>query len=54
VGRDENGGTWTIALHRGHEARLPAAVAGTFSARPQPVQWNSIGSVVVGEDMRGG
>jgi hypothetical protein len=39
-------GTWTIVLHCGHDARLPAADAGTFSARPQPVQWNSMASAV--------
>ena len=38
----EGSGTCTIVLHCGHEARLPAALAGTFSARPQPVQWNSM------------
>ena len=35
-------GTFTIALHCGHEARLPAAEAATFSMRPQLVQENSI------------
>jgi len=34
----EANGTCTIALHCGHDARLPAALKGTFSARPQPVQ----------------
>ena len=39
-------------LHCGQEARLPAALAGTFSARPQPEQWNSIDSEAVEEDIR--
>jgi hypothetical protein len=49
-------GTCTIVLHCGHDARLPAADAGTFSARPQPVQWNSIVSeeAVLGWDMIAG
>jgi hypothetical protein len=44
-------GTCTIALHCGHDARLPAAAAATFSVRPQLVQGNSMlpvaGPVVV-------
>src|SRR5688500_2873817 len=35
-------GTVAIVLHCGHDARLPAAAAGTFRVRPQPVQGNSI------------
>ena len=53
-GNWEVSGTWTIVLHCGQDARLPAALPGTFSARPQPVQWNSIESVVWGmEDIAG-
>src|SRR5687768_13208064 len=45
-------GTWTTVLHCGQEARRPAADAGTFRVRPQPVQWNSMESaVVVGVDI---
>ena len=40
----EESGTWTIVLHCGQEARLPAALAGTRRARPQPEQWNSMES----------
>lgn len=35
-------GTVATVLHCGQLARLPAAAAGTFSVRPQPVQGNSI------------
>ena len=38
-------GMLTTVLHCGQEARFPAALAGTFSARPQPEQWNSSVSV---------
>jgi hypothetical protein len=33
-------------LHCGQEARRPDALAGTFKARPQPLQWNSMESGV--------
>ena len=46
AGCSEKIGTCTIVLHCGHEARLPEALAGTFSARPQPLQWNSMESEV--------
>ncbi len=42
-------GTCTIALHCGHEARLPAADTATFSVRPQFVQENSIFPVAGGD-----
>jgi hypothetical protein len=35
-------GTVATVLHCGQLARLPAAAAGTFSVRPQPVQGNSM------------
>ena len=38
-------GICTTALHCGQVARRPAAVAGTFNARPQLVQENSIEGV---------
>ena len=47
-------GTCTTVLHCGHEARLPAAAAGTFKLRPQPVQENSMESEIMGEVMRAG
>jgi hypothetical protein len=43
-------GTWTIALHCGHDARFPAAEAATFSVRPQLVQGNSMFPVEEGEE----
>jgi hypothetical protein len=36
------GGTVSTVLHCGHEARRPAADAGTLSERPQPLQGNSM------------
>lgn len=38
----EASGTCTIALHCGHDARLPAAETATLSVRPQFVQVNSM------------
>jgi hypothetical protein len=54
AGCSETIGTCTMVLHCGHEARLPEALAGTFSARPQPLQWNSIESEVCGMEDIGG
>jgi len=52
LGGCEVAGTCTIALHCGQLALRPAALAGTFSARPQPEQWNSmVSAVVVGWDI---
>jgi hypothetical protein len=41
-------GTCKIALHCGHDARLPPADAATFSSRPQLVQGNSIWPATAG------
>ena len=54
AGGCEVAGTCTIALHCGQLALRPAALAGTFKARPQPEQWNSmVSALVVGWDMGG-
>jgi hypothetical protein len=43
------GGTVRTVLHCGHEARRPAADAGTLSERPQPLQGNSINALAESE-----